>query len=85
MDPLTRKVLRRDDVGLCISWPKTHWARVAEPGGSCTVLVDGVERRVRVVTERCNCRGKGWHEHRFLALPRSANVKHGQRVEIRLI
>lgn len=83
-DRLVRKVLRREDCGLCVSWPKAHWARVSEPGRSCTVLVDGKKRRVRVATERCNCRGRGWHEHRFLALPRSAGVKDSQRVEIRL-
>lgn len=81
---LVRKVLLRVDCSLCVSWPKTHWARVAEPGGTCVVLVDGAKRRVRVATERCNCRGTGWHEHRFLALPRSAGVKANQRVEIRL-
>jgi hypothetical protein len=82
---LVRKVLNRHDCGLGVSWPKTHWARVAEPGGSCTVRVDGAPRRVRVATERCNCRGRGWHEHRFLALPRSARVEPGRRVEIQLL
>jgi hypothetical protein len=81
---LVRKVLRRDDFGLCLSWPKSHWPHVAEPDGSCVVLVDGRKRRVRVLSERCNCRGKGWHEHRFLALLRSAGVEENQRVEIRL-
>ena len=76
---------QRGNGGLCISWPKTHWDRVAEPGAACTVLIDGTRRRVRVASERCNCRGKGWHEHRFLALPRSANVTQGQRIAINLI
>ena len=82
VDRLVRKVLRRCDVALCILWPKTHWGRVAEPGGSSTVLIDGARRRVRVASERCNCRGTGWHGHRFLKLPPSAKVKESQRVEV---
>jgi len=81
---IVRKVLRRSDFGLCIAWPKTHWSRVAEPGRSCTVLIDGTPRRVRIARERCNCRGRSWHEHRFLELPRSADVEQSQRVEVRL-
>ena len=79
---VARKVLRRDDLGLCVSWPKTHWSKTAAPGASCTVLIDDRSCRVQVRTEKCNCRGSGWHEHRFLKLPASAGLRPNQRVDV---
>jgi len=76
-----RKVLKRGGFGLCVLLPKTDWTKL--PGdGAARVLVDGKKRRVTVQVERCNCQGTGWHEHRFLSLPKSAGVKEGDRVTI---
>ena len=80
--PIPRKVLHRDDFGLCVCWPKTEWARVAEPGKTCTVKLDDETRRVTVQTEACDCQGTGWHEHRFLSLPKSVGFVAGQRVVV---
>ena len=82
MPKIRRKVLWRDDFGLCVSWPKTEWGNVPEPGGSLNAKVDGKVRRLRVQTEPCNCRGHKPHEHRFLSLPDSAGLKPDQRTEI---
>lgn len=74
-----RKVLLRDDFGLCVCWPKTHWAHVPEAGQVGTVVIDGVERAVTVHSEACNCQGTGWQEHRFLGLPAEAGLMPGDR------
>lgn len=79
----SRKVLQREDFGLCVLLPKTEWARLPD-SGSATVSVDGERRRVVVQSEACNCRGTGWHEHRFLSLPATVGVRPGQRVAIAL-
>ena len=71
-----RKVLDREDFGLCVCWPNTLWKAVPAPGEAVTVLVDGRPCEARVETERCNCGGEGWHEHRFLSLPK-AGGGHG--------
>lgn len=81
--PLMRKVLRRDDFGLCVLLPKQEWGRLPV-AGPAWVEVNGRRRRAAVVSERCNCTGKGWHEHRFLTLPRSAAVSEGARVQLRI-
>lgn len=78
---IDRKALGRDDFGLCVLVPKTEWSHLPE-SGPARVKVDGKMRRVTVQTEKCNCRGKGWHEHRFLSLPRTAGVRANQRVTI---
>jgi hypothetical protein len=78
---VVRKVLSREDFGLCVCWPKTLWGVVPGPGGVTEVLVDGEPARVRVETEPCNCQGNGWHEHRFLKLL-EPGVAAGQRVEV---
>ena len=50
---LGRKVLLREDFGLCVFWPKTHWQEICPPGKSASVLIDGKPRRVKVQSERC--------------------------------
>ncbi len=77
-----RKVLQRDDFGLCLLLPKTVWSHLPA-SGPARVTVDGTVRRVTVQTEQRNCQGDGWHEHRFLSLPASAKVKPGARVRVR--
>jgi hypothetical protein len=52
------------------------------PGAAVTVVVDGRPCEARVETEGCNCRGDGWHEHRFRLLPKAAGVRAGQRAVI---
>jgi len=78
---LVRKVLVRDDFGLCVLLPKTAWSMLP-PEGPARVKVDGTTRRVTVQSEQCDCQGKGIHEHRFLSLPKSARLKQGDRVAI---
>ena len=80
---MDRKVLKRDDFGLCVSLPKTEWPLLPDQGAA-QVLVNGTKRRVTVQIENCDCRGAGWHEHRFLSLPASAGVKANDRVKIEL-
>ena len=70
---IRRKVLERDDFGLCVLLPKTEWSRLPD-SGPARVGIDGKARRVTVQVEKCNCRGRGWHEHRFLSLPRTAEA-----------
>jgi len=79
---LNRKVLLRDDFGPCVCWPKTLWGAVSPVGESCDVNLDGTRCRVTVQAERCNCRGTGWHEHRFLCLPASAGAKPNDLVVV---
>lgn len=76
-----RKVLNREDFGLCVCWPKTMWNLVPPPGETTEVLVGGEPAVVRVHSEPCNCQGSGWHEHRFLGFV-GPGVAAGQRVEI---
>jgi len=80
-DGIARKVLERDDFGLCVLLPKTEWSRLPK-SGTARVEIDGTPRRVTVQIEKCNCRGTGWHEHRFLSLPRTAGARANQRVTI---
>jgi hypothetical protein len=47
-------------------------------------LVDGARRRLTVLSEDCDCRGTGLHEHRFLVLPESAGVEPGRQCTIEL-
>lgn len=79
---MRRRVLQRDDFGLCVCWPKTHWAKVPAPGESTTLLVNDEARTVTVHSEPCNCQGTGWHEHRFLGLPADAGFKPGTWVMV---
>jgi hypothetical protein len=81
---LRRKVLEREDFGLCILLPKTAWQDAPEPGSACSALVNGDRRRLQVMSEDCDCRGIGLHEHRFLALPRSSGLTPGARCTIEL-
>ena len=78
---MSRKVLERDDFGLCVLLPKTQWPLLPDHG-TAQVLVNGSKRLATVQTEKCNCRGNGWHEHRFLSLPTSAGVKGHGKVKI---
>jgi len=78
---IARKVLERDDFGLCVLVPKTEWSRLPD-SGPARVHVDGKMRQVTVQVEKCNCRGTGWHQHRFLSLPRTAGARANQRVTI---
>lgn len=80
-DGFDRKVLERDDFGLCVLLPKTEWSKLPE-SGPARAKVDGQMRRVTVQVEKCNCRGTGWHEHRFLSLPRTVGARANQRVSI---
>jgi len=77
----SRKVLRRENFGLCVLLPKTDWPLLPHHV-TAQVLVNGITRRVTVQSEKCNCRGTGWHEHRFLSLPVTAGVKEGSQVKI---
>jgi hypothetical protein len=79
---IRRKVLRREDLGLCICWPKAHWGHLPVPGATAAVRIDGQPVSVMVYGERCNCRGNGWHEHRFLGLPETAGLAVGARVSV---
>jgi hypothetical protein len=76
-----RKVLRRDDFGLCVLLPKTAWAAFP-PDGAAAVMVNGMPGSATVQTERCNCRGEGWHEHRFLSLPSKSTAQVGDSLDI---
>ncbi len=78
---IRRKVLRRDDFGLCVLLPKTAWGLLPQRG-SAAVRVHGTRRRVTVRSERCNCRGTDGHEHRFLSLGRSPGVAENDVVTI---
>jgi hypothetical protein len=77
---LRRKVLLRDDFGLCVLLPKTLWAKVPEPGNAFVATVDGERRRLRVESEPCSCRGHVPHEHRFLKLPTSMAARPNSAV-----
>lgn len=79
---IERRVLRREDFGLCVGWPKTHWKHLGGPGETDDVLVNGMPTQVTIQAERCNCQGAGWHVHRFLSLPEEAGVRQGERVTI---
>jgi alkylated DNA nucleotide flippase Atl1 len=79
---MERKVLAHADFGLCVLLPKTEWGKVPE-SGPATVDINGAPRRVVVQVERCNCQGDGWHQHRFLSLPRAAGVREHDRVTVR--
>jgi alkylated DNA nucleotide flippase Atl1 len=81
---LYRRVLRREDFGLCVLVPKQEWPKLPD-AVQVRAEVNGRARRAIVRTERCNCAGKGWHEHRFLSLPRSAGVVEADRVTIRIV
>jgi hypothetical protein len=81
---MRRRVLLRDDCGLCVLLPKTAWQDAPAPGRSFTAVVDGRRRRVTVFSEPCDCRGTGVHEHRFLVLPGSAGVEPGSRCTVSL-
>jgi len=72
--PMRRKVLLRDDFGLCVLLPKTCWSALPATGRA-TVRVNGTKRRVTVRSEQCTCRGRVPHEHRFVSLPASAGLK----------
>lgn len=76
-----RKALQHHEFGLCVLLPKPQWSQLPA-AGPARVEINGALRRVTVRVERCNCRGEGWHEHRFLALPRAAGVTPGERVVI---
>ncbi|NLW49343.1 MAG: hypothetical protein GXY85_00680 [Candidatus Brocadiaceae bacterium] len=74
-----RKVLHRDDFGLCVLWPKTEWGRVPQPGAAFMADVDGTRRRLRVVSEQCTCQGPDEpHEHHYLTLPASTGLEPGR-------
>ena len=76
---IRRKVLLREDFGLCVLWPKTAWGRAPQPGDSFAADVDGVRRRLRVHSETCTCQGpEKPHEHRYLTLPASTGLQPGQ-------
>ncbi len=75
--PIRRKVLCREDFGLCVCLPKTHWQKVAAPGEETTVRIGDEELCVTVHSEPCNCRGTGWHEHRFLGFAEGVRLKPG--------
>ena len=81
---IRRKVLQRDDFGLCVLWPKSHWGAVGPPGGTVSVQVDGSPRRVRVEAEDCDCRGMGRHQHWFLCIPKASNVTAGRVVTVQV-
>jgi len=79
---IERRVLEREDFGLCVGWPKTHWKHLAGPGDRAEVLVNGTPMEVTIQAERCNCQGTGWHVHRFLSFPQAAGMERGKRVTI---
>jgi hypothetical protein len=80
---VVRKVLRRDDFGLCVLLPKTEWNKL--PGcGPALVGVNGKRQRVVIQVQRCNCQGEGWHEHRFASFQRTTRVEEGERVSLAL-
>ena len=76
-----RKVLRREDFGVCVLLPKTLWPRFPA-AGAARAIIDHSEQQVTVCVEQCNCRGTGWHEHRFLALPPAAAAAKGTRITL---
>ncbi|MBN1611191.1 MAG: hypothetical protein JW940_31450 [Polyangiaceae bacterium] len=80
---IVRRVLSRDDFGLCVLLPKTAWNKLPSKGAA-QVGVNGRSQRVVVRTERCNCQGDGWHQHRFLSFQRGARIDEGERVRISL-
>lgn len=80
---VVRKVLSRDDWGLCVLLPKTEWKKLPNKGPA-RIAVDGKEQRVVVRVEKCKGQGDGWHEHRFLSFARNVSVQEGQRVTIAL-
>ena len=81
---LKRKILRRDDFGLCVLLPKTAWSAAPEPGGTLMANVNGDRRRLRVRSESCTCGGHPLHEHRFLSLPAGCGLRADQRCTIAL-
>ena len=78
---LTRKVLKRGDLGLCVLLPKTEWRRYP-CCGAAQVQVNGAACTVTVQVEDCDCRGEGVHQHRFLSLPGTLGLEPGGRVAI---
>ena len=78
---IVRRVLRHDEFGLCVLLPKTAWHKLPN-GGPARVGVNGKDQRVVIRAERCNCRGDGWHEHRFVSFQRTARVGKGDEVRI---
>lgn len=78
---VVRKVMKRDDFGLCVLLPKTEWKKLPDRG-SAQIIVNGKKQRVVVQVEQCNCQGDGWHEHRFLSLPRTVGATVGERVQV---
>ncbi|MFP4106664.1 MAG: hypothetical protein ACLFVU_11315 [Phycisphaerae bacterium] len=81
---IKRKVLKRDDIGLCVLLPKTEWSRVPPPGGSFTGRVNGTERTIHVVGEQCTCGGRPVHEHRYLQLPKSVTLTPNDQAVVEL-
>ena len=55
-----------------------EWAKLADVGAA-RVKVNGREQPVVVQSEQCSCRGRGWHERRFLSLSPSAGVRESDR------
>jgi hypothetical protein len=54
--------------------PKTAWKQWPA-SGRAQARVNGRLLDCVVRIRRCNCRGEGWHEHRFLVLPAKAGIK----------
>jgi hypothetical protein len=81
--PIVRKVLRHERFGLCVLLPKTDWARLTD-SGPAQIVLDGAACWVTVCVEDCDCRSEALHQHRFLALPGSAEIATGRRVYISL-
>jgi hypothetical protein len=79
---LRRKVLSHERFGACVLLPKSQW-KLFPDVGVISVKVNGRRTRVNARIEQCNCRGTGWHEHRFIALPRSCGAR-GEHVTITL-
>lgn len=78
---IARKVIDHSDFGRCVLLPKTHWS-AAPSVGPVDVLVDGVACTVTVCVERCDCRGTGEHEHRFLTLPDQVPAGESVRIDL---
>jgi hypothetical protein len=80
---MVRKVLSHDEFGLCVLLPKTAWDKLPSQGPA-RVGVNGKNQSVVIHAERCNCRGDGWHEHRFVSFQSAAHVGQGDQVRISL-
>lgn len=79
---MERRLIDHKEFGLSVCWPKTHWSKVPEPGGSVMAEINGARMRLRIETEPCNCQGDSPHEHRFLALPKKVNLRAGDWVDV---